>query len=335
MTLVHQQSGPAPLGRSGEPVRASGHPVVSVWRPGRPVNLAGTLGPLRRGRTDPTLRFESDGIWRATTTPQGSATLRLRAVEAAGEVEIAGWGPGADWAVGQAPELLGATDDWPDLELAGHPELVRVRRSRPGLRLCRTRLIWEAIAPAILEQKVVGLDAWLSWRQLLRRFGTPAPGPAPAGMLMCPTAADWARIPSWEFHRAGVDPQRAATAMRAARLADSLERLAAEPIGRPRVAGGPRMVDALRSIQGVGAWTAAEVVQRALGDPDTVSVGDFHLPAHVGWVLAGREVDDAGMLELLEPWRGHRQRVVRLVELCGHRPPRRGPRMSRVDHRQL
>ena len=123
-------------------------------------------------------------------------------------------------------------------------------------------------------------------------------------MRVRPSAAQWGRIPSWEWHRAGVDPGRAATVPRA-RVADGLQRT----VDRGR--GGPTVTAALRTVPGIGVWTAAEIVQRAHGDPDSVSVGDFHLPALVGWALIGRPVDDDGMLELLEPWRGHRQRVIR------------------------
>ena len=85
----------------------------------------------------------------------------------------------------------------------------------------------------------------------------------------------------------------------------------------------------LRSVPGIGPWTAAEVALRVLGDPDAVSVGDFHLPNVVAFALAGEpRGDDRRMLELLEPWRGQRARVVRLIESSGLRPPAFGPRYA-------
>ena len=85
----------------------------------------------------------------------------------------------------------------------------------------------------------------------------------------------------------------------------------------------------LRAIPGIGPWTAAEVGMRAFGDPDAVSVGDFHLPNMVAWALAGEpRGTDERMLELLEPYRGQRGRVLRLLELSGVGPPRRAPRLS-------
>ena len=74
-------------------------------------------------------------------------------------------------------------------------------------------------------------------------------------------------------------------------------------------------------------------MQRAHGDPDSPSVGDYHLASFVGCALTGSPVDDDGMLELLAPWVGQRQRVVRLLAASGFTVPRRGPRITIHDHR--
>lgn len=311
---------------SPAPVPADDRAVHSTWRPPLPVAPAQVLSPLRRGSLDPTLRFDAGGIWRTSLTPHGPVTIHLD-TQHRGEVRSTAWGPGAEWATAQVPELLGADDDWSDLDTSGHPLLHESRRAHPGLRIPRTALVFEALVPAVLEQKVVGADARQSWRTLVTRFGAPAPGPAPAGMAVVPSADRWRLVPSWEWHGANVDPARSGTVMRATRVAEALQRTVAR--GR----GGPEVTAALRTVPGLGVWTAAEIVQRAHGDPDTVSVGDYHLPALVGWALAGRPVDDEGMLELLEPWRGHRQRVMRLIESSGFRKPRFGHRAARVDHR--
>jgi 3-methyladenine DNA glycosylase/8-oxoguanine DNA glycosylase len=147
-------------------------------------------------------------------------------------------------------------------------------------------------------------------------------------MRVFPSPEVWRLVPSWDWHQAGVDPQRSRTALAAASVATGLERTLR--LGR----GGGDISRGLRSVPGVGVWTAAETSQRAHGDPDSVSVGDYHLPAVVGWALVGRPVDDDGMLELLEPWRGHRQRVMRIIEGSGFQKPRFGPRMTIQDHRR-
>lgn len=299
--------------------------LITTYAPAVPVSLSLTLRPLRRGHGDPTMQVDSTGIWRTLRTPDGAATLHLTRVGDA--IEARAWGPGAQWAIEGVPELLGAGDEWDELDVTSSPFLADSLRRNPGLRLLRTRQVYEMLLAAILEQKVTGKEARHSWRVLLRKYGEPAPGPAPVGMRVFPPASVWRMIPSWEWHRAGVGPDRSATIMRATVVAESLERTLV--LGR----GGAAVEEALRSIAGVGVWTAAETMQRAHGDPDSPSVGDYHLPALVGWALVGEPVDDDGMLELLAPWAGHRQRIMRLIEVSGFVKPRFGPRMTVQDHR--
>ncbi|WP_405013064.1 DNA-3-methyladenine glycosylase family protein [Kitasatospora sp. NBC_01539] len=297
--------------------------TVRRWRPGFPVDLGRTLFPLRRGPADPSFRADADGAyWRASRTPGGVGTLRIAAH--AGEIEARAWGAGADWLLEALPRLLGAEDDPAALVVPPGP-LRDAQRGHPGVRLARTGLVMESLVPAILEQKVTTLEAYRAWRTLLRDFGTPAPGPQ-QGLRAAPSARDWATIPSWEWHRAGVDPKRSATVVRAARLAPRMEEAGA--------LGHAEAFARLTAVPGVGPWTAAETLQRAAGDPDAVSVGDLHLPNLVGWALAGRpRSDDAQMLELLEPYRPQRHRLCRLIGLTGARAPRYGPRLSPEDHR--
>lgn len=313
---------PAPVA-DPRPVRR----VDDVYRPEAPVDVRAALRPLGRGSGDPTFRVDGDRVWRALRTPEGVASLVVSAGRASSSVAISAWGPGAEWAVRHAPEMLGRGDDWSALDVSGNAFLSAARHRSPGLRLTRTNQVLQMLVPAVLEQKVTSVEAWRAWRQLVRRHGEPAPGPVPEGLVAPPDAEGWRRVPSWEWHRAGVGPQRSATVMRVCAVAPALERTLA--LGR----GGDEVSRRLRSIPGVGVWTAAETTQRAHGDPDSPSVGDYHLPALVGWALVGRPVDDDGMLELLEPWRGQRERVMRLITGSGFSKPRFGPRMTIQDHR--
>ncbi|PZE23678.1 DNA-3-methyladenine glycosylase 2 family protein [Curtobacterium sp. MCLR17_045] len=307
-------------GASGDASR-----VDTVYRPGGAVDVASTLRPLQRGSGDPAFQVVGGVVWLALRTPSGPASVAIR--RAGDTIAVSAWGSGASWAVEHAPDLLGRGDDWSSFDVSGNEFLAAARHRQPGLRLLRTNTVVAMLVPAIMEQKVTSRQAWGAWRYLLRRHGTPAPGPAPAGMMVPPDARTWARIPSWEWHRAGIEPGRSATVMRAVKLAPALERTLAH--GR----GGEVVSTKLQSIPGVGRWTAAETAQRSHGDPDSPSVGDFHVPALVGWALTGAPVDDDGMLELLEPWRGHRERVVRLIGGSGFRKPAFGPRITIQDHR--
>ncbi|RVW02180.1 DNA-3-methyladenine glycosylase family protein [Rhodococcus xishaensis] len=292
-----------------------------------PVDLSTTLSPLRRGRFDPCHRHEPDGtIWRTSLLPSGAVTYRLRQLGPS-VVDARAWGPGAQEFDEFLPGLLGEYDaDGAAAFAPEHPKLVDAHRRFPNLRIVRTARVMESLVPAILEQRVHTVAAHASWRRLVTKFGSPAPGPAPDGMRSPPTADVWRRVPSWEFHRANVDPGRAQTVVASARVADRLE----EVVGMDRQSAHRR----LRAIPGFGAWTAAEVAQRALGDADALSVGDFHLASIVGWTLLGRPLDDAAMVEYLADLRPHRYRAIRLLEVSGQaRKPRFGPRTPLVDHR--
>jgi 3-methyladenine DNA glycosylase/8-oxoguanine DNA glycosylase len=295
-------------------------PCATTYAPGAPVDLRATLGPLGRGPYDPTTQWDAAGVWRTFHTPVGPVSLRLEQAGFGAPVHARAWGPGSEWAIDGVPALLGAGDDWSQLDLGAHPFLAETLRRNPGLRLPRTRRVFEAMSPAIFEQKVTSLEAYREWARLVTRFGTRAPGPAPAHVRLAPTPAVWRSIPSWEWHQAGVDPTRSRTLVEAASRAEAIERVTD--------------AHALTSLRGIGPWTAAETFQRSHGDPDLVSVGDYNVPHAVGYALAGdRHCDDAGMLELLAPWAGQRQRIVRLIFASGRLPERRGARATITDHR--
>jgi 3-methyladenine DNA glycosylase/8-oxoguanine DNA glycosylase len=297
----------------------------TVWEPDWPLDVRRVLSRDRRGTGDPTLRYAEDGVWRTVTTVDGPATVRITG--SAARLRVQAWGPGGVAAGRSVPRWLGAEDRVDGFDAGAHPLVARVHRSTPWLRLGSTGRVWDALLPAVLEQKVTGLEAHRTFRELLRLAGEPAPGPAPAGMRVVPSPERVLAVTDWQWHGVGLDGARRRALRAVASVASRLE------------AGAHVDCDdlrrRLRSIPGIGVWTAAEVAQRAVGCPDSVSVGDYHLKNLVGWSLAGRKTDDAGMLELLEPWRGHRQRVVRLLEVGGSMPPKRGPRMAPTQYRSF
>jgi 3-methyladenine DNA glycosylase/8-oxoguanine DNA glycosylase len=298
---------------------------VRTWRPGWPCSVSGTLRLHCRGGGDPTFHTDESGrVWRGIRTPQGPATLVVESLPRDGEVRAEAWGPGADWVLESVPGLLGAGDDWTAFE-PRHPVLVEARRRHPHARLGRTGLVMEALVPAIIEQKVTGQEAFGGFRRLVHRFGERAPGPGRERRLWVqPTPERLRAIPSWEWLRLHIDPARSRAVVRAARVAEALERTATLP---------PAEADhRLRTVPGVGVWTSAEVRQRAHGDPDAVSFGDYHVAKDVGWALAGTEFGDAELEQFLEPWRPQRGRVPLLVGLAGLRRPRHGPRMAPRTH---
>jgi 3-methyladenine DNA glycosylase/8-oxoguanine DNA glycosylase len=288
-------------------LQLSGHP---------PVDLLLTLRPLWGGRGDPTMRLGRHQVERAGRSPDGPYALRIWR-DASG-LSVAAWGAGADWALAATPALLGVDDDPVGFDATAHPIVARLARELVGLRIGRTQAVFESLVPAILQQKVTGAEAARALRGLTLRFGEPAPGPL--ALRLPPSPAVLASLPYTAFHPFGVERRRAELIRRVARDAARLEAL----VNGPRTELHRR----LTAYPGIGPWTAAEVLARATGDPDAVSLGDYHLPNLVAWLLAGEpRADDARMLALLAPWAGHRGRVIRLLEASGRHAPRYGPRM--------
>lgn len=284
-----------------------------------PIDLRLSHAPLRRaGPRDPAVRIQGGELVRATWTPLGPACGHYRV--SGSEAEVTAWGEGADWLLERAPVFLGQLDR-PTL-VPAHPLVAELDRRFPGLRIARTDAVFEVTVPTVFGQKVTGWEAARAYRLLLLRFGELAPGPF--GLRLPPPPSVLAGLPSWEFHRLGVERRRASTLKAAAISWRRLE----EVVGLPFAAARRRLL----AFPGLGAWSAAEIGMVALGDADAVSVGDFHLPHMVAWALAGEaRGSDQRMLELLQPYAGQRGRVLRLISAAGIGEPGFGPRKAIHD----
>jgi len=296
-------------------------------------DFGGTVRQLPMGGHDPCLRIADGSFWWATRTPDGPATLRLSRDGA--QLLATGYGPGRDWVLERADGVAGLRDDvasFPSVA-ARHPVVKELAHRYAGFRLPALGVIFPRLLRAIFEQKVTGKEAHHAYAATVRHFHAasgkePAPGPLP--LLLPPDPSAVAATPYWVFHRFGVEQRRADTLARAAVAAPALELCPDAATASAR----------LQAVPGIGPWTAAEVARVAYGDPDAVSVGDYHIPHMVAWNLAGQaragaregapgrlSPADERMLELLEPFRGHRGRVTVLLELGGQGAPKFGPRM--------
>ena len=287
---------------------------------GRPLDLRATLAV--NGLVGPSLRVRGDGLWRATRTRYGPVTvwMRLRHRELLADA----WGEGADWALNRLPEWLGESDD-PAVLVPYHRTVERAARLGRGMRMASVGGLVEVLIPTILAQKVTGLEAARSYRQLVARYGAPAPGPG--GLRLPPDPLRLADLRYYDFHPLGVERRRAETIIGVCRMADRIEAL-----GDRDLASSYRF---LHRLPGIGPWTSASALGVARGDPDAVPVGDFHLPNTVTWALAGEaRGTDERMLELLSPYEGQRGRVVRLLERYAGRAPSYGPRLAPRDFRR-
>jgi 3-methyladenine DNA glycosylase/8-oxoguanine DNA glycosylase len=285
-----------------------------------PLDVRRTFGPLTRGRQDRSAQFDADGFWRAANTPCGPATVHVRLEARSSAALVAAWGPGAAWAIDRANALVGA-DDVDDLD-TDHPAVLAARRAAPGLRMTATGAASDVALATVVDQRVTSVEAKRTWSALVRSHGSPAPGPR--SLRVPPTAEVIATLTDDDRRRVGLEARRGAALIAVARSADRLQRAADR--------GSPALQRMLVELPGVGPWTAATVAQLVCGDADAVIVGDWHLPRQVGHALAGDpRADDARMLELLEPFRPHRARVVRLLLAAGAGPKRTAPRAEIPD----
>ncbi|HWJ61842.1 MAG TPA: hypothetical protein VNS19_07715 [Acidimicrobiales bacterium] len=286
-----------------------------------PIDLHRTFHGIRRGQHDPTCRFDDSGVWRASRSPAGPVTLRL--VSHGDQVEATAWGDGADAALDAVPSLIGCHDDSDDFD-PQHPLVARLWRDFSAVRIPRSGAVTETLVNVVLEQRVTTFEARRAQSQLVTRWSEPAPG---LGDLLLPIDPEvLAGIAYYDLHVIGVERSRADTVRRVAASARRLEALAVLPPAEAH--------ERLTSIVGVGPWSAAEVALTALGDADAVPVGDVHLPSIVTFALTGEAVDsDDAMLEVLEPFAGHRGRVIRLIGAAGITAPRHGPRYAPRDIR--
>lgn len=287
-----------------------------------PLHLRGTLAPAGKGK-DPTKPLADGAYWRAWRTPDGPATVRIERTERGVRAEA--WGPGAARGLDAVPALIGANDHDAADFAPTHPLLREVQRRHPGIRIGRTDQPVESLIRAIPAQRVTGLDAAATARDLGRRFGEPAPGPA--GMRLPPDPEAIAVLSYADLHEAGLERSRATTMLEVCRRAKRIDALNDRP---PEEA-----VAAIQSIRGIGPWTANRVAEVAWGWADAVEEGDYWLPSLVSFALAGEpRADDQRMLELLEPYRPHRARVIRLLMLAELKLPRFGPRTATRDFRR-
>jgi 3-methyladenine DNA glycosylase/8-oxoguanine DNA glycosylase len=266
---------------------------------------------------DETLRFVPFGLYdlacrrspsflrKAARTPAGPVAFEL-ARTARGVVARA-WGQGAAWALQRVPALLGLGDDPGAFQPAPGKLATLARRGR-ALRLSRSPWVFDGLCESILQQRVSFRDAARSHRRLVGSIGQPAPGPH--GLRLPLSPRDWMGLAEPDWRRVGVDGQRARALRAAARCARSLDATFEREPSAARAA--------LAAVPGCGPWTVELTMGFVLGDPDAVPLGDLHLPHQVGWALAGeRQADDARMLELLEPFRGQRFRLLRLLLAAG------------------
>lgn len=274
-----------------------------------PLDLRGTLAPLHG-------RFDDRGWWLTARTADGPATLLVTRTRESLKGEA--WGSGGDVLLDRLGRIGGLHDD-PSAFQTADRRINELHRRHPGLRIGSTGRVFDELVIAIVGQKVTGAEASRAMSGLAREFSESAPGPNPK-LQLPPDPVRMSQAPYWQFHELHLEQKRAEVLIGAARLAAEIEWLAEVSPTAASIR--------LSQIRGVGEWTVAETLVRSHGDADQVSVGDYHLKNLVVYHLTGRpRGSDDEMVELLEEFRPHRARVVRLLHRLGH-APKYGPRTT-------
>lgn len=284
-----------------------------TWALDGPLDLEGTTMVGDLGRSNASARRLATGeLAQAVWTPEGSATLHLRIKS--GELEAQAWGDGRECVLAAVPSYVGLDDRPP--RFTG--PLAVLERRTPGLRCSRALALFDVIIGHVIRQRVAWRDAVATQVAILRAHGQAAPGPFALELPLSP--AQWQTLGTTDLAAFGLERKRASTLLGVAARAERIigwTKLGDEEFGRR-----------IELLPGIGPWTRAMVQAIGLGDPDVVPTGDYELPSLVSHVLAGEaRGDDARMIELLEPWRGHRFRVIRLLWAAGMTAPRFGPRI--------
>ncbi|MEM1032197.1 MAG: hypothetical protein AAGN82_17745 [Myxococcota bacterium] len=313
-----------------------GGPLTRTITPPGPLDVRRSMS-TGYGARDPGTRRDHRGLWRATHTPDGPCTLlvrtpKTRPIEAGrlvvAPVEIWAWGPGAAYALAQGEHWLGFHDD-PSAFVPQDAVLARAKRRHPGLRMGRGRDIFEVLLPTILGQRVKSEEASQSWRQLCYTVGAEPPGlkagpraiAAPCGLRLPARPERLKRISLPDYHRFGVEMARARTLLEVCHHIGYVARAAEMP--------AEKAVPHLVRLPGIGPWTAMLTVAAVHGFADAIPVGDYHIPSVVAYALKGEpRANDARLLELLEPYRGQRWRVIRLLGADRASAPRFGPKRA-------
>ncbi|MGN6380768.1 MAG: DNA-3-methyladenine glycosylase family protein [Gaiellales bacterium] len=183
-------------------------------------------------------------------------------------------------------------DHRPFLSLADRDPLLRPLRSRmAGYRTLLLASPEQALVRAIAGQLIRASDAYRIESRLLADLM-----PFEDGFRLPPAACDLAAAHPARFERAGLSPARAVVLSRAARL--DWGGLAAQDT--------PRIEARLRTVRGLGPWSAGVVLTRGFGRPERGLVGDLAL-IKLASALSGRAADaddTARLLDRYGPWAG-------------------------------
>jgi 3-methyladenine DNA glycosylase/8-oxoguanine DNA glycosylase len=277
-----------------------------------PFDLVRSFALGRFGLYDPTATLSQNRLKKAFSCVDGTCVVEVTAET--GGVHVRAEGAGEAEVVADLVDALGA-DDGSKVFTPDHPLLAKLHRAHAGLRLVRVPWRFDVACCAVLQQRVTVREAWQEWTRIAKKYGTRPKNDGSHDLFAFPGAHEIARMDSWRFEELGVDPKRTRAMIGLAR--DVVRRGTFGWTDRARVRKH------MRAVRGIGVWTTEMTLGFGYGDPDALPLADLHLPHLVTWALAReRPGTDERMEQLLEPYRGHRFRAVRLLLDAGIVVPR-------------
>jgi len=273
-----------------------------------PVHFPRTFSLQRLGPYDPTSELEEHRFRKAFFYRGKAAAVEV--VRKGAALELRAFGEDAEELADEAAEGMRQRDGYGEF-MTEDTGVLRLHRMLPGLRVIRVPWLYDMTCSAILQQRIRTVDAMRDWRRITQRYGSDAP----LGLRAFPSAEALAAVPQFALEEMGVDAKRAKTLLRFAREMQFVSLRPSMDFAALR--------KALLRVSGIGPWTTETVMGYGAGDTDAAIPGDLHLPHLVCYALAGEpEGSDERMMELLEPFRGHRFRIIRLLYEAGLSVPR-------------
>ncbi|MGZ5250979.1 MAG: DNA-3-methyladenine glycosylase 2 family protein [Caldimonas sp.] len=198
--------------------------------------------------------------------------------------------------------VIAAVRRWLDLDAA--PETIDAALAdlpgAPGLRLPGSVDGFELAVRAVLGQQVTVAGARTLAKRLVERFGSAVATPWPDVTLAFPSPEALAAAPIERIAELGIIRSRAGAIAALAREWPSLAPLVARG-GAPE-----RLVERLRELPGIGAWTAHYVAMRALGWPDAFPPGDVAALKAMQRLFATASAREAeARAAAWQPWRAY------------------------------
>jgi 3-methyladenine DNA glycosylase/8-oxoguanine DNA glycosylase len=278
-----------------------------------PVHFSRTFSLQRLGPYDPSGHATRDSFRKAFFYRGEPAALEFR--RDGDGLQVTAYAPEAGALLTETLACL-SQDDQYEAFATGDSGIWRLHRAHPGLRLLRIPWLYDSTCSAILQQRIRTVDAMRDWRHIVQRWGTPAP----IGLHAFPPADQLARVAQFELQALGIDAQRSRTLLRFAQESRFLPLRTTMNFSELR--------QHLLRIPGIGPWTTESVLGYGAGDADAAIPGDLHLPHLACYALAGEiPGSDERMMELLEPFRGHRFRIIRLLYASRLTVPRSTPHL--------